>query len=115
MFNLFYMGGPLFMSILTLILIAVIILFIGAWLRKTTGELIKEAGLLGLVIGILGQLIGLFSAFQGIETMGNVSPAMLAGGLKVSMITTVYGMLIYIIALILWFVVKARSVNESGE
>jgi len=56
-------------------------------------------GLLALATGILGQVIGLYKMFEGIEMMNGVSPAMIAGGLKVSSITTLYGLLIYILSL----------------
>lgn len=88
------MGGPLFMSILTLILI----LLLGAAILKKE---VKEIGLLALAFGFLGQLIGLIGAFEGIEAMGGVSQSVLAGGLKVSSITSIYGMLIYTIGLII--------------
>lgn len=106
--NLFQMGGVLFMSFLTIILIGVFAASIRFWMAKESNEkdlnLIKSVGLLALVVGVLGQLIGLFSAFEHIEQAGSVSPAMLAGGLKVSSITTMYGLLIYIISLIIWIV-----------
>ena len=92
--NYFMMGGPLFMSILTLILI----LLIGAAILKKE---VKEIGLLALAFGFLGQLIGLMGAFEGIEAMGGVSQSVFAGGLKVSSITSIYGMLIYTIGLII--------------
>jgi hypothetical protein len=94
MINYFYMGGPLFMGMLTLIFIALIV---AAVLKKG----VKEIGLLALAMGFLGQLIGLMGAFEGIEAMGGVSQSMLAGGLKVSSITSIYGLLIYIISLII--------------
>lgn len=109
MLKLFYEGGPLFMGILTIVLILVIVQSIRIftinsdeqWLLKNR-SLLKGIGLLALVIGILGQLIGLFDAFGAIQQMGQVSPAMLAGGLKVSLITTLYGLIIFIIAQLLW-------------
>lgn len=93
MLDYFYMGGPLFMGMLTLIFIALIV---AAVLKKG----VKEIGLLALAMGFLGQLIGLMGAFEGIEAMGGVSQSMLAGGLKVSSITSIYGLFIYIISLI---------------
>ena len=104
--NLFQMGGVLFMSILTIILIGVLATTAYFWIKKNANErhldLIKSVGLLAFVVGILGQMIGLFSAFEAIEQMGSVSPSMLAGGLKVSSITTIYGLLIYAFSLMLW-------------
>jgi biopolymer transport protein ExbB/TolQ len=82
------------MGMLTLIFIALIV---AAVLKKG----VKEIGLLALAMGFLGQLIGLMGAFEGIEAMGGVSQSMLAGGLKVSSITSIYGLLIYIISLII--------------
>ena len=102
MLEIFYMGGPLFMSILTLLLVAVLIC---AWKYP---EWLKEAGLLALAIGILGQVIGLYSAFQYMEASGGVSQEVMAGGLRVSSITTAYGLIIYVISLVLRIIVKPR-------
>lgn len=110
MIELFQMGGMLFMSILTIELAAVIFVAIKCFLDKTRSvNQIKSFGLLAAVTGIFGQLIGLFSAFEAIQEMGGVSPAMLAGGLKVSMITTMYGIVIYLIAIIASLAIKLRS------
>lgn len=104
--SLFQMGGVLFMSILTILFICVLVTTTIYWMKKVPStknlDLIKSVGLLALIVGILGQMIGLFSAFQTIEEMGSVSPKMMAGGLKVSSITTIYGMIIYLISLMLW-------------
>jgi len=115
MSELFYMGGPLFMSMLTLLLILMVswiiyqfFYYYGADEEKQQIALRKlkygrSIGLFALIMGILGQLIGFYSAFSAIEEMGNVSPAMMFGGIKVSMITTIYGILIYLLSLLLWF------------
>lgn len=104
MLNLFYEGGPLFMTILTILLIGVIVCFFKFpnWL--------KEVGILALSFGILGQIIGLYGAFKGIEQMGQVSQEMMAGGLKVSSIPTIYGLLIYILSLVLKLVNKPKLI-----
>lgn len=94
------------MSTLTILFIGVLASTALYWIKSEPNaknlSLIKSVGLLALVVGILGQMIGLFSAFQAIEQMGSVSPAMLAGGLKVSSITTIYGLIIYAVSLLLW-------------
>lgn len=102
MLDLFYQGGTLFMSLLTILLIALIIS------AFKFPEWINEIGLLALAIGALGQIIGLYGAFKGIEEMGEVSQQMMAGGLKVSSITTIYGLIIYIISLVLRIINKPR-------
>jgi hypothetical protein len=116
MLELFYMGGPLFMGILTLILITMIaVSFINGLpvLRGKPGDpdaaarrigYTRSVGLFALITGLLGQLIGLFSAFQAIELkMVEVSPTLLAAGFKVSMITTLYGLIIYALSYVIWF------------
>ena len=101
MLDYFMMGGPWFMGILTLILL----LMIYAAVRNGC---VKELGFLALAVGFMGQFLGLFGAFEGIEQMGGVSPAMLAGGLKVSSITSIYGLLIYIVSLLIQIIKKFR-------
>jgi hypothetical protein len=102
MLELFYQGGTLFMSLLTILLIALIVA------AFKFPEWINEIGLLALAIGALGQIIGLYGAFKGIEEMGEVSQQMMAGGLKVSSITTMYGLIIYIISLVIRIIQKPR-------
>lgn len=100
------------MGILTIVLILIIVQSIRVFTINSdengihrSQALLKGIGLLALVIGILGQLIGLFDAFSAIQQMGQVPPAMLAGGLKVSLITTLYGLIIFIIAQLLWLAI----------
>ena len=104
MLNLFYEGGTLFMTILTILLIGVIVCFF------KFPKWVKEVGLLALAFGILGQIIGLYGVFQGIEKMGQVSQEMMAGGLKVSSISTIYGLLIYILSLVLRLINKPKLI-----
>ena len=119
MFDLFYAGG-VFMTPIT-------VLGIGALLIATKkindvyveGEepaskhrplvnAVLQLGVLSFFIGVFSQAIGLMGAFQVIEQVGAVSPNMLASGLKVSMIASVYGLLILIISFIAWSVLKHR-------
>lgn len=96
MIDLFFEGGILFMSLLTLLLVGVI------YTALKREKSLKLFGILALTIGILGQLIGIFQMYEGIVSMGGeISQAMLAGGLRVSSITTIYGLLIYSISLII--------------
>jgi len=117
MFKLFYMGGPLFMGILTGILFIILVIAVFNLIitlrkdYKDLGELrkklsyIKSLGLFSLVTGILGQMIGLYSAFTAIEKAQDISPAIMMGGLKVSMIVPMYGMVIFLVSYLLWVVV----------
>jgi len=116
MFNLFYEGGVLFMSILTLLLVVLlsISVYYGTLIIKSESgpELrnlyrhrityIKSVGLLSLVVGIFGQLIGMYQGFSLIQSSGAISQSLLLAGIRISMITTLYGMVIFIISYLIW-------------
>jgi len=94
-------GGPFFMYPLFIILILLIILIVKAFLQKgsvdKTMSLISSISLFAIVWGFLGQIIGLIGAFDAIESIGEVSPAMLAGGLKIAFLAPVFGMFAFLV------------------
>jgi len=75
---------------------------------------LKSIGLFIMITGILGQLIGLMSAFKAIERVGDISPPILVGGLKISMITTLYGILIYLFSILVWFLLDLWYHQKSA-
>lgn len=77
-------------------------------------DYIRFFGLLALVTGVLGQLIGLYGAFGAIEQAGEVSQALLAGGLKVSSITTIYGLIIFVLTRLIWFGLHYKANKASA-
>jgi hypothetical protein len=112
MLDLFNQGGPLFMSLITLEALGVLIAFLYGLSKGHTlaqPKLVRHLGLLAFVTGILGQTIGLYEAMKGIEMMGGVSASMLAGGLKVSFICNLYGMLVFLISLLLELILKVKK------
>lgn len=124
MADLFYAGG-VFMWPLTLIALVII----GLAVKLTLGavqagnesrgsasvlqNVLLQLGIFSFFLGILSQAIGLMQAFDAIEGMGGVSPAMLAGGLKVSMIAPVYGLMIFLVTFMLWSFLK--YMNDRKE
>ncbi len=113
--DLFVMGGTLFMGILTVLLVIVLAISVYFAVIISSGKAearknfrhqlsyIKSTGLFTMITGILGQLIGLVMAFDAIQNAGDISPSLVAGGLKVSMITTIYGICIYLLSILFWF------------
>ena len=120
------MGGPTFMGILTLLLVITVVWIIyhsiigynskpinqKKLLRKI--EHGKSMGLFALIVGILGQMNGLYFMFAAIEDAvrrgEEIIPDLVFGGIKATMIVTIYGMLIYLLTLVLWFI--ARTIIE---
>ncbi len=49
------------------------------------------------MLGFLGTVVGMVEAFDSIEAMGDVSPVAVAGGIKVALLTTLFGLIAAII------------------
>lgn len=70
------------------------------------------------MLGFLGTVIGMVQAFDDIEKAGDISPTVVAGGMKVALITTVFGLIVAIILQILYnFIVSMveKVVNEMED
>ena len=76
-------------------------------------KFLKGIGTFALVFGFLGQMLGLYQAFSVIEQANNISPGLLAGGLKISMISPLYGTLIFLISYLLWFAVDSYAARQQ--
>jgi biopolymer transport protein ExbB/TolQ len=86
---------------LVVLLILILVFIVQVLLKKGSFEksvsLIASLALFAIVWGFLGQIIGLISAFDAIEEAGEISLAMLAGGLKVSFLAPSFGMFVFLI------------------
>jgi len=72
-------------------------------------EGVKHIAIFLLVTGILMQAIGLYDALMAIERIGGeVSPALLASGLKVSLISPIFGMIEFLVLIAGYAIVKTR-------
>jgi biopolymer transport protein ExbB len=49
------------------------------------------------MLGFLGTVIGMVQAFDAIEAAGDISPTLVAGGIKVALLTTLFGLIVAII------------------
>ncbi len=67
-------------------------------LSKLEGGLVVLATLtnIGPLLGFLGTVIGMIIAFQSIEMAGEVEATLVAGGIKVALLTTAFGLAIAI-------------------
>jgi biopolymer transport protein ExbB len=48
-------------------------------------------------LGFLGTVVGMVMAFDKIEQVGDISPTVVAGGMKVALITTIFGLVVALI------------------
>lgn len=102
-FSLFISGGPVGMGIITLFFIA---LFFAAWKAPAW---VKEIGKAALVAGIFWTILGWFQMADYFQGYGEeVSHCVLAGGIKVSLVPVMYGLIVYFVSLILRIIQKPR-------
>ena len=59
-------------------------------------------------LGFLGTVIGMVKAFDAIEAAGDISPNIVAGGMKVALITTVGGLIVAMILQVFYNYILSR-------
>ena len=59
-------------------------------------------------LGFLGTVIGMVQAFDAIEAAGDISPNIVAGGMKVALITTVGGLIVAMILQVFYNYILSR-------
>jgi len=69
------------------------------------------------MLGFLGTVVGMVQAFDDIEAAGDISPTVVAGGMKVALLTTVFGLIVAIILQIIYnyLVSKVEAIVNSME
>ena len=106
LFNRFMEGGALFMSLVLICLLISIYFTIKSILNiKTNIEIskkmlkhIKDSGSLGLTLGVMGAFIGLITAFDVLEATGEANPSIIAGGLKVALLSPLFGLFTFAVS-----------------
>ncbi|MCF0194177.1 MAG: MotA/TolQ/ExbB proton channel family protein [Bacteroidaceae bacterium] len=58
-------------------------------------------------LGFLGTVIGMVLAFDNIQKAGDISPTVVAGGMKVALITTIFGIVVALILQLFYNIVLA--------
>lgn len=112
-------GGPLFMYPILLVIIAIIALLIIALLGKrglrSMSEVIGHLSLFAMMWGFLGSTIGLISAFDAIEGSGGISQPLMAAGLKVALLCTLFGLFAFVVGRLcmLSLVIKAQKMEST--
>lgn len=69
------------------------------------------------MLGFMGTVIGMIDAFDAIQAAGDISPGLVAGGIKVALLTTVAGLIVAIILQLFYnyCVSKIDSIVNSME
>lgn len=69
------------------------------------------------MLGFMGTVIGMIEAFDAIEAAGDISPSLVAGGIKIALLTTVFGLIVAIILQIFYnyIIAKVDSIVNNME
>jgi membrane-anchored glycerophosphoryl diester phosphodiesterase (GDPDase) len=125
MIDLLVRGGLWFTLPLTVLAAAV--LAVAAWdgwmilrrneTRRSRRRLLVQLGLFGFVFGLLGHALSLYEMMQAIERIDDVTPALVAGGLRVSLIVPIFGLSVLagaaLLALLLEGMARWRSLEAD--
>lgn len=60
------------------------------------------------MLGFMGTVIGMIGAFDDIAAAGDISPTVVAGGIKVALLTTVFGLIVAIILQIFYNYITSK-------
>ena len=95
-------GGPVFTYTIFLLLIVILALFAKGLTdkgdNKKTTDLIASFGWFALAWGFLGRTFGLIKAFDMVGAAGELTPALLAEGLKMALIDPLFGLIAFLFA-----------------
>ncbi|MCU4163291.1 MotA/TolQ/ExbB proton channel family protein [Carboxylicivirga caseinilyticus] len=116
-------GGPVFTYPLLLLMIVIIVMIIMAGINKSNNgksiALIKSLGWFVLAWGFLGRTFGLIMAFDNVSAHGELTPSLLAGGLKMALINPLFALFIFLIArggvLYLLWMKKKEDFDDKGQ
>lgn len=69
------------------------------------------------MLGFMGTVIGMIQAFDSIAVSNDISPAVVAGGIKIALLTTVFGLVVAIILQIFYnyIISKVDSIVNNME
>ena len=69
------------------------------------------------MLGFLGTVVGMVGAFDAIESAGDISPTIVAGGIKVALLTTIFGLIVAIVLQVFYnyLVSKIESLVNAME
>ncbi|MBT3386218.1 MAG: MotA/TolQ/ExbB proton channel family protein [Prolixibacteraceae bacterium] len=95
-------GGPIFTYPILIFLIVVLALFLNGILKKEGKgkiiSLISSIGWFAVAWGFMGRTIGLIKAFDMVSAHGELTPKLLAEGLKMALVDPLFGVFVFLVA-----------------
>ncbi|WP_319501213.1 hypothetical protein [uncultured Draconibacterium sp.] len=117
-------GGPGFMTLHYLMWILVIIFSVRAAknihstnydyrkLEKLNTTILFIGGF-GLLLSLFYRTMGMYSAFSVLETTSDISPTLVAGGMKASLVAPLYSLFLFLVTGIIWFIFRLKIIDKK--
>ncbi|MGQ8335701.1 MotA/TolQ/ExbB proton channel family protein [Sunxiuqinia sp. A32] len=106
-------GGPIFTYLIFILLLVIIGLFIKEMVRKggpgKTVSLINHIAWFAVAWGFLGRTFGLIDAFDKVAAQGELTPRLLADGLKMALVDPLFGIFVFLVARVLIIVLVSMG------
>ena len=67
------------------------------------------------MLGFLGTVVGMIMAFDKIQQAGDISPTIVAGGIKVALLTTVFGLIVAMILQVFFNFILTKIESLTSE
>lgn len=111
-------GGPVFTVVILICLLAVLTLFFILLSKKESNEkymsLMKHIGWFAVAWGFMGRTMGLIHAFDAVAAHGELTPALLADGLKMALVDPLFGIFVFVIARLGIIIVVSMQKDKAG-
>ncbi len=116
-------GGPFFMTLHYILWILVIVLTIRFMknfrsknrdyrkLDKWNSTILFIGGF-GLLFALFYRTMGMYSAFSALEITRDISPSLVASGLKASLVAPLYSLFLFLVTSIIWFINRTKIRTE---
>jgi biopolymer transport protein ExbB len=66
-------------------------------------------------LGFLGTVIGMVQAFDDIQKAGDISPTVVAGGMKVALLTTIFGIVVALVLQVFYNYILAKIESITAQ
>lgn len=66
-------------------------------------------------LGFLGTVVGMVAAFDAIEAASDISPTVVAGGMKVALLTTIFGIIVALILQVFYNYILAKIESITAQ
>lgn len=70
---------------------------------------IKSLGGIAGLTGLFFQTLGLYNAFQAIQAASDISPIIVMKGVFVSFYSTFFGLGVFLVSMIIWYLLKVTA------